>query len=215
MIEEEFFRAIFSDLSDVSLRLMLADYWEECGDTRTTALRECPDWFFGDNDCVYGGGGDGGGGDGGVYGYGDGGGNGGGDGNGVYGGGDGGGDDDDDGGGGGGGGGAYVVDGNNFEVINMQSGAKILVIRSTSYNPYVLAGYVHVQGFELKVYDARVIRRFGTSMALASLAKNGPIESTEILDSSPMEEIFRPNVSRAIPLNIDAWAKAGYFFKAI
>ena len=73
------------------------------------------------------------------------------------------------------------------------------------YYPYVLVGWCKCKGgFEWEIQNARIIRRFGNNAQLSQLAKNGPQSDTHLLD--PINEfVFRPNVRRFIPCNIEAW----------
>jgi len=158
------------------------------------------------------GGGFGGGGDGYVVGVGDGGGDGGG-GYGSYG---GDGYDGDgwllcggsDGYGGGDGGGDHGrIPFTKKETHDMRNGLKIFSLPG-GYYPFVLVGWLRrVEGDEYEVLGGRVIRRFGQSQALSSLAQKGPAKDTELLAASPTETVHRLLIGRCIPCEPSAWAK--------
>ena len=214
--------AILDSPIDNAPRLIYADYLEENGEdnlARDIRLEQIyhisvdVDVDVGNN---FGDGGGYGNGDGGGYGNGDGGGYG----NGGYGNGD---DGSGYGDGGGFGGNGFGDGGNGFggngsgygnssgykqkrDVKLMKNGLYILSIPS-GYYPYVLIGWVHVDGLNLHVYNGRIIRRFGNMQALANIAKNGPANDTQLLDPSEQEEIWRPCVSRAIKASVNNWEK--------
>ena len=75
----------------------------------------------------------------------------------------------------------------------------------SGYYPYVVVADCRVNGFEVTAKRCRVIRRFGQNQSLSGLAKKGPVQTTQILEESPEEIIFRPNISRAIPTDPALW----------
>lgn len=179
--------------------LVVADRLEEIGDARSdwTRIHYGGNGGNGEDDGY----GDGGGGYGGGYG--------------GYGG-EGGGGGDGDGGSGDGGGGdgreGFGGDGSlktQPKELEMQNGQLVIISQPSGYYPYVHVGWLkHVGGFEWELHGARIIRRFGNNIAITTLAVKGPQNGTELLPKSEEpESIFRPNVTRCIPANVEAWAK--------
>jgi hypothetical protein len=160
----------------------------------------------------------GGGGSGSGYGGGDGNGNGGGSGSGGgsgYGDGDGDGDGsgygDGDGYGGGDGSGGGSGDGAHkfrAEEVDLHNGLKIISVPS-GYNPYVIVGWLRrVDGDWWEMIGARVIRRFGTNIAMTTLAEKGPATDTQLLEASAQpEDYHRFGISRALRCNEEMWLK--------
>ncbi len=91
---------------------------------------------------------------------------------------------------------------------DMRPGLKIISTPS-GYYPYVLVGWLRrVEGDEWEVVGARVIKRFGQSQALASLATKGPATDTQLLDAATEPEpIHRLQITRAIACDAKSWAK--------
>jgi len=211
--------------SEPQHRAVLADLLEEQGRDVRSVLPMRGYGSNGDGGCGDGGyGGDaggavggGGGGDDGSYGSYGGGGHGGGSyggGGGSYGGGDGGdgggdgGDDGDDGGGSyGGGDGGEPIPFTKQETRDMKNGLKIFSVPG-GYYPFVLVGWLRrVEGDEYEVLGGRVVRRFGQSQALSSLAQKGPAKDTELLAASPTETVHRLLIGRCIPCEPSEWVK--------
>ena len=89
----------------------------------------------------------------------------------------------------------------------MRNGLKIFSLPG-GYYPFVLVGWLRrVEGDEYEVLSGRVIRRFGQSQALSSLAQKGPAKDTELLAASPTETVHRLLIGRCIPCEPSAWAK--------
>jgi hypothetical protein len=87
----------------------------------------------------------------------------------------------------------------------MSDGLYLLSFPS-GYSPYVIVGWVEVDGLELVVRGGRVIRRFGTSYSIAELATKGPITSTELLPASKVERLWRVGM-RATDADPKVWKK--------
>ncbi len=87
----------------------------------------------------------------------------------------------------------------------MEDGLYLLSFPS-GYSPYVIVGWVEVDGLELTVRGGRVIRRFGTNYSIAELAEKGPIESTELLAASKVERLWRVGM-RVVDADPAVWEK--------
>lgn len=86
-----------------------------------------------------------------------------------------------------------------------KNGIGIVVQQGTSY-PYVLIGWVSREGDEVRVDNARVIRRFGSNQFLAGLALKGSAKDTE-LGPAASEDVHRLLVHRFIRADENVWKK--------
>lgn len=91
------------------------------------------------------------------------------------------------------------------------NGLRILSSEGTSYSN-VRVGWVHLDGDEATMRNARIIRRFGKGKSLAWLAKHGPWEEgtkegTKLLDLAEEDNAWRPHVFRDLVADPEAWAK--------
>lgn len=76
----------------------------------------------------------------------------------------------------------------------------------SGYYPYVFIGWFRLKGTELEMHNGRVIRRFGNSVSLATLAEKGPQQGTILLEPSDIEDLWRPG-ARGIRANPKVWEK--------
>lgn len=88
--------------------------------------------------------------------------------------------------------------------ITVKTGVYIVTIPG-GYSPYILVGRMIVNGLEVKAVRARIIHRLGSRQSLAELAANGPASDTELLPPSAIENLWRPSIGRAVPVNPNAW----------
>ncbi len=86
-----------------------------------------------------------------------------------------------------------------------KNGIGIVVQQGTSY-PYVLVGWVSREGDEVRIDNARVLRRFGQDQFLAALASKGPAKDTQ-MGPEASEDVHRLLVHRFIRADAEAWAK--------
>jgi hypothetical protein len=199
-------------LSDPATRFVLEDWLQERGRYLTLLLVGTQngggydDGGYGYDDGGYGGGY---GGYSGGYGYDDG---GYGDGGGGYG--DGGYGYDDggygDGGGGYGDGGDKLFPGAVFSKGQpVNHGLYIVSVPSGGYYPYTIVGWVRrVEGDEWEAVGARIIRRYGPSVSLTTLAEKGPQEGTELLPASHLPRpVHRLHMGLPLKCDVKAWAK--------
>jgi uncharacterized protein (TIGR02996 family) len=191
--DNAFVRAMAASPGDMLPQLVYADWLDDDGRKAANVYRLVPLPALACLPPFNGYGGYGGGYDGdGGYGYGDG--------YGGYGGGYG-----DGGGGDGGYGGGYGGYKPSRRIVVIENGLYIIT-QPGGYSPYVLVGEVEINGLDLAIRNARIIRRFGGNQSLAELAANGPASDTQLLAPSPVEYAWRPNVVRAIPCDADKWA---------
>ncbi len=184
-------------MGDFTTPLILADWNDEQGNYQSARMLRAGIGILG---YGYGGGYGDGYGDGGGYGDGDGGGYGDGDG---YGSGYGGGGGYGGGYGGGGGYGSGFVLSRGFF---MDNGFQIICCPG-GYYPYVRIGWcVRMDNF-IRIYNCRLIKRFGTDAELAKIAKEGPLPSTQLLSMAEYEDVSSALIARAIPATATAWKK--------
>lgn len=109
--------------------------------------------------------------------------------------------------GGDGGSGSGSGDGTRYaKEVPVENGLYILSIPS-GWNPYVLVGWVEIDGMLLTIRNCCCIRRFGQNKSLSELAIEGPAPDTQILSPSAVEYIWRQKPSRNISAVPSKWKK--------
>jgi len=111
------------------------------------------------------------------------------------------------GGGDGGDGGLLKSISNNGE--NMKPGLHLVSLPSGGFYPYTVVAWFEPLGRdEWAAHGARIIRRYGPSVALATLAAKGPQKGTELLPAAhEPPEVHRLHMGLPRPCNEEAWKK--------
>jgi hypothetical protein len=76
------------------------------------------------------------------------------------------------------------------------------------YYPYVRVAWCDRMDGMIRMRGCRVIKRFGTNAELAKIAQDGPASNAQLLSAAEVEYTSVGLVSRMIPCNPKAWAKA-------
>ena len=108
---------------------------------------------------------------------------------------------------------ADAANGQAFKAVNrmtrgneMREGLKVLVVPGSYWSLTQIGWLRRIDGDEWELVDARVLRRVGGRVPLATLAAEGPGETIHVEKAAELpEEIHRLTIRRCIPANEKAW----------
>lgn len=90
----------------------------------------------------------------------------------------------------------------------MREGLKIVVTPGNYWALTQIGWLRRVDGDEFELVGARVLRRVGDRVPLATLAAKGPGKTIHVEEAAQTpEELHRLTIRRCIPADVEAWAK--------
>ena len=96
-----------------------------------------------------------------------------------------------------------IVDGQKYYPANSDSKIKIVILQ----RGWVMVGRFERNGSDCTLFDASVIRSWGTTKGLGELAKNGPTESTKLDKCNGIVEFDYLTVVATISVEEKSWEK--------